>query len=83
MPLGWTSNINSPDNQSQGRTAGKGCYIPFHSRNKEITKQVNDKDSSKWSSCKDKDTCSILSLIMIQEESLVSSVMVEVTKGKV
>ncbi|XP_040488783.1 ATP-dependent RNA helicase DDX3X isoform X4 [Ursus maritimus] len=51
-------DLNSSDNQSGGSTASKGRYIPPHLRNREATKGFYDKDSSGWSSSKDKDAYS-------------------------
>ncbi|XP_059535232.1 ATP-dependent RNA helicase DDX3X isoform X4 [Myotis daubentonii] len=51
-------DLNSADNQSGGSTASKGRYIPPHLRNREATKGFYDKDSSGWSSSKDKDAYS-------------------------
>lgn len=51
-------DLNSSDNQSGGSTASKGRYIPPHLRNREATKGFYDKDSSGWSSNKDKDAYS-------------------------
>lgn len=62
-------DLNSSDNQSGGSTASKGRYIPPHLRNREATRVAEikereavsgfyDKDSSGWSSNKDKDAYS-------------------------
>ncbi|XP_028902563.1 ATP-dependent RNA helicase DDX3X isoform X1 [Ornithorhynchus anatinus] len=51
-------DLNSSDNQSGGSTASKGRYIPPHLRNREASKGFYDKDSSGWSSSKDKDAYS-------------------------
>uniref|UniRef100_A0A2K6GUB8 DEAD-box helicase 3 X-linked n=1 Tax=Propithecus coquereli TaxID=379532 RepID=A0A2K6GUB8_PROCO len=51
-------DLNSSDNQSGGTTASKGRYIPPHLRNREAAKGFYDKDSSGWSSSKDKDAYS-------------------------
>ncbi|XP_012376414.1 ATP-dependent RNA helicase DDX3X-like [Dasypus novemcinctus] len=51
-------DLNSSDNQSGGSTASKGRYIPPHLRNREAAKGFCDKDSSGWSSSKDKDAYS-------------------------
>ncbi|KAI2599095.1 DEAD-box helicase 3 X-linked [Homo sapiens] len=50
-------DLNSSDNQSGGSTASRR-YIPPHLRNREATKGFYDKDSSGWSSSKDKDAYS-------------------------
>uniref|UniRef100_A0A8C9GHV6 RNA helicase n=1 Tax=Piliocolobus tephrosceles TaxID=591936 RepID=A0A8C9GHV6_9PRIM len=50
-------DLNSSDNQSGGSTASRR-YIPPHLRNREATKGFYDKDSSGWSSSKDKDVYS-------------------------
>ena len=49
---------NSSDNQNGGSIASKGCYIPPHLRTREATKGFYDKDSSGWSSSKDKEAYS-------------------------
>ncbi|KAM6151844.1 ATP-dependent RNA helicase DDX3X [Rhynchocyon petersi] len=51
-------DLNSSDNQSGSSTASKGRYIPPHLRNREAAKGFYDKDSSGWSSSKDKDAYS-------------------------
>ncbi|XP_069873457.1 ATP-dependent RNA helicase DDX3X-like [Dipodomys merriami] len=49
-------NLNSSDNQNGGGSSvSKGRYIPPHLRNREASKGLYDKDSSGWSSSKDKD----------------------------
>ncbi|KAB0345461.1 hypothetical protein FD754_022387, partial [Muntiacus muntjak] len=51
-------DTNSSYNQNGGSIASKGYYIPPHLRNREATKGFYDKDSSGWSSSKDKDAYS-------------------------
>ncbi|XP_049640883.1 ATP-dependent RNA helicase DDX3X-like [Suncus etruscus] len=50
--------LNSSENQSGGRPASKGLYVPPHLRNREAPKGFSDQDSSGWSSRKEKDAYS-------------------------
>uniref|UniRef100_A0A8C4LTN3 RNA helicase n=1 Tax=Equus asinus TaxID=9793 RepID=A0A8C4LTN3_EQUAS len=52
-------DLNSSGNQSGGEsTASKGRYVPPHLRNREASKGFYDKNSSGWSTSKDKDAYS-------------------------
>ncbi|KAB1252675.1 ATP-dependent RNA helicase DDX3X [Camelus dromedarius] len=83
-------DLNSSDNQSGGSTASKGRYIPPHLRNREATK--GSPNSYLMDSMikivqggvlvKIRMHTAVLDPVVIQEGSLVSSVIVEVDQGE-
>ncbi|GAB5584535.1 ATP-dependent RNA helicase DDX3X isoform X2 [Prionailurus iriomotensis] len=76
-------DLNSSDNQSGGSTASKGRYIPPHLRNREATKADSTiKTVQGGVLVKIRMHTAVLDLVVIQEGSLVSLVIVEVDQGE-